>query len=95
MQLKPDRDIVQLLLKKGADIRASDTMKSSTLHFLIRGGLSDLLTPEEKNVKSSDSYGLTLLHEAASAGDQKLVEYCIENNCDINARTNTGLTARI
>ncbi|GBM30523.1 Ankyrin-3 [Araneus ventricosus] len=85
--------IVQSLLKKGADIRASNANKVTPLSLLICRGLSDLLTPEGRDVNSSDANGFSLLHQAASAGVQTLVEYCIEKSCDINARSNSGLTA--
>ncbi|GBO41994.1 Ankyrin-3 [Araneus ventricosus] len=88
-----DRGIVESLLKKGANIRASDEKNLTPLRSLISRGLSELLKDEGENVISSDDNGLTLLHEAASAGDQMIVEYCIENKCDINARSNSGLTA--
>ncbi|CAL1285639.1 unnamed protein product [Larinioides sclopetarius] len=90
---KANRDIVELLLKRGADIRASDVNKITPLYLLISKGFSDLLTPEGRDVNSTDANGFTLLHIAASAGDQTLVEYCIENSCRINARSDSGYTA--
>ncbi|GBM99861.1 Serine/threonine-protein phosphatase 6 regulatory ankyrin repeat subunit A [Araneus ventricosus] len=88
-----NRGIVESLLRKGADMRVIDEKGNTPLDHLIRMGLSDLLTPEGKDVNSSDLTGSTLLHVAAFFGDQLLVEHCIENGCDINARTNSGSTA--
>ncbi|GBM30553.1 Ankyrin-3 [Araneus ventricosus] len=91
--INEDRGTVESLLKKGADIRSPNANKNTPLCFLIARGLSDLLTPEGKDVKTSDDNGYTLLHVAALYGDQMLVEYCIENSCEINARSTSGLTA--
>ncbi|GBM99853.1 Ankyrin-1 [Araneus ventricosus] len=88
-----DRAVVESLLEKGADIRAIDANKDTPLYFLISSGLSDLLTLDFRDVDSSDANGCTLFHSAALAGDQTLVEYCIENRCDIKARDNFGSTA--
>ncbi|GBM99855.1 Ankyrin-1 [Araneus ventricosus] len=91
--LNADRGIAESLLKKGADIQANDANKDTPTHILIARGLSDLLTSEERNFNFLDVNGYNLLHLAALFGDQMLVEYCIENNFDIHARSNSGLTA--
>ncbi|GBN40780.1 Putative ankyrin repeat protein RF_0381 [Araneus ventricosus] len=73
--LNADRGMVESLLRKGADIRASDANEITPFYLLFSRGLSDLFTPEDRDVYSSDGHGFTLLHRAASAGDQTLVEY--------------------
>ncbi|CAL1285646.1 unnamed protein product [Larinioides sclopetarius] len=91
--MNKDRGVVKSLLKKGADIRSPNAEKNTPLCFIIARGLSDLIPSEEKDVYWSDDHGFTLLHQAASAGDEKLVEYCIEHNCNINAPSKSGVTA--
>ncbi|CAL1285645.1 unnamed protein product [Larinioides sclopetarius] len=91
--LNGDRSMVEYMLKNGADIRKNIANDVTPLHLLIQAGVSGLLTPEGKDVTISDANGYTLLHLAALYGDQKLVQYCIENSCEINARSDDGLTA--
>ncbi|CAL1300006.1 unnamed protein product [Larinioides sclopetarius] len=84
--------MVEFLLKKGADIRASDANKTTLLYFLISEGLSDFFSLERDDIISSDTSGYTLLHLAALCGNLGLVEHFIEKKCDINARSNSGST---
>ncbi|MCL2755309.1 MAG: DUF2314 domain-containing protein [Oscillospiraceae bacterium] len=59
----------------------------------MKDGLVKFLQEQPKNITSNDSFGYTMLHRQAIAGNKACVEVLIEAGADINAKTNNGHTA--
>ncbi|GFS92088.1 ankyrin-3 [Nephila pilipes] len=82
-----------LLISKRADIKAKDNNKATPIHIMVSNKLSELLIKCKANIEFVDSYGYTTLHLGALNGNLKFVIYCLENGCNMNAKTISGLTA--
>ncbi|MCJ1472235.1 hypothetical protein MMC13_000882 [Lambiella insularis] len=87
---------VEVLLEKGANIRAIDDQGKSIAHFAARESdpenLGRLLR-QDFDVNTSDRYGYNLIHEAVYAGSYEAVRILISCNVDLRATTRGGATA--
>ena len=89
-------DEVKLLLEKGADINAVNSVGLTPLHLAARSGHTDmvaLLLARKADVMAKDIFGLTSLHLAAQYGHENTMYLLIANGAVIESRTNTqGMT---
>ena len=92
------RAMVDLLLKKGTDIKAKNAMQldRTPLWAAINGGrdeMLELVIALGVNVNAPDTNKLTPLHFAAGPPDQaKMVETLLKNGANINAQQGVGAT---
>ena len=82
------KDIVQLLLSKGASIEARDRSSWTPLHVATRNGHTgtvELLLSKGASLEAKDTDGWTPLHHAASGGHTSTVELLLEKGASIEA----------
>jgi ankyrin repeat protein len=87
--LKGHNDIIQYLIKKGADISAQDSDGSAPLNWAANFGHEEIVTTLIKNgadVNSQNNFGLTPLHGASYKGYLDIVKILIEKGSEINVR---------
>lgn len=83
------KDIVDLLLDKGANIHTLDDEGGTLLHNASIGGLLELsqrLIKEGIDINSRDNRGKTPLHYAVREGHLKIVKSLIENKAELNIK---------
>jgi len=88
---KGHKDIIQYLIKKGADIHAQDSDGSSPLYWAANFGHEEIVTTLIKNgaeVNSQNNFGITPLHGAAFKGYTDIVKLFIEKGSEINVKNN-------
>jgi len=82
--------IAELLITKGADIEARDTLGHTALHYAVLTGWPEnvvtTLINAGANVNARDHDDLTPLHYAALAGYTDRVKTLLEKGADTNAR---------
>jgi len=91
-----DRDIVKLLVKKGADINAVGENGYTVLMEAARRGhqeVVEFLVEKGADVNAIDSHGRTALIEAAVYGTQEMVGFLVEKGANVNATGRDGWTA--
>ncbi|MHC4203403.1 MAG: ankyrin repeat domain-containing protein [Planctomycetota bacterium] len=90
-----DRDIVELLLDKGADVNEKDDASGFTaLHHaaqLSRNNIAELLIARGADVNAKDKQGHTPLYVAVNH-DYKVTELLINEGADSSIRTESGRT---
>lgn len=93
---KGRKEIIKLLLDKGADLKALDMKGMTPLHRATERGHKEtveLLLARKADVKMVDKYDhCTALHLAAERDDRKVVELLLENDADIDAADIEGGT---
>ncbi|KAJ9664983.1 hypothetical protein H2201_004847 [Coniosporium apollinis] len=90
------REMVQLLLKEGADLRGRDYMERTALDIAVQWrneALTRLLVEEGADIMAYDRRGETALHKAASEGSAAVVELLLEMGADVRAKDRWGKTA--
>ncbi|KAI0290858.1 ankyrin repeat-containing domain protein [Russula brevipes] len=83
-------EVMQLLLARGVDLRASANLCGSTLRtaaFRGRTEVIQLLLRYHADANESDDNGMTALHCASTQGHFKVVQLLLEHGADANART--------
>jgi hypothetical protein len=88
--------VVQLLLDKGADIKAKDKPGQTALHFAVTGGheaVVQLLLNKGADINAKDNNGKTVLHRAAFGGHEAVVRLLVDSGADVKAKDNNGKTA--
>ncbi len=89
-------EIVQMLLKEGADPLERDRQWGATpLHTAAGNGhcnVMDVLRPYYKSVDISDKLGRTPLHYAAMGGKLQAMEWLLRRGASINAKDREGMT---
>lgn len=98
----PPLEIIALLLGAGIDIGLRDQRGQTAMHQIVRdrsqlpvqGYLEyfKLLIKHGADPSVTDVQGLTILHQAAAAGEYPLVEMLIDAGVDVNARKTNGRT---
>lgn len=94
--LEGNLPIVQLLLSRGADPSARDSMNATCLHAAAREGhehlIDTLLADERSDVAARDKYGRTPLHDAVFGGHTKAAAALVARasnvfaeDCDLKA----------
>jgi len=90
-----NRDIIQLLLDKGADINAKDEKSGSTaLHYAVRFSkreTAELLIARGADINARDKQGHTPLYVAANH-DYKITEFLLSEGADSSIRIESGQT---
>ena len=81
------KEIVELLIQKGADVNKENNYKSTPLHVAARWNsqkeIVELLIKAGADVNKENIYGSTPLHEAVVNG-QEIVELLIKASADVN-----------
>ncbi|KAH7145594.1 ankyrin repeat-containing domain protein [Dactylonectria estremocensis] len=86
---------VDLLLKRGADPRATDVSTRSPLHYAAESGVPrtvELLLNNGADVRTTDISNRTALHEAAKKGTPTTVELLLNRGADAQATDVDGKT---
>ncbi|XP_063705994.1 ankyrin repeat and KH domain-containing protein mask-like isoform X2 [Culicoides brevitarsis] len=84
-------DIIELLLKHGADVNAQSSTGNTPLMYACAGGHVDavkLLLAAGANVEDHNENGHTPLMEAASAGHVSVAKILLEHGAGINTHSN-------
>jgi ankyrin repeat protein len=82
-----NREIVELLLKHGADINQADDEGRTALFKVVNKGYRDivkLLLDHGADVNKARIYGETPLHEPAAQGNNDIVELLLKAGADLN-----------
>ena len=90
-----DRALVELLLRKGADIQSKDSFGWTPLHHAAgeaQKEVVELLVANGAEVSAKTDDGRTPLHAAAGGGGTAVVEFLIAKGADINGKDNMGRT---
>jgi ankyrin repeat protein len=89
--------VIQLLLRKGADINATTLNGFTPLMKAIDSGSMDafqcLLEDPNININQQTKFGYTALMSAAIANDCFMIETLLEHGAEINKTTTKGKTA--
>ncbi|GFR24112.1 ankyrin-3 [Trichonephila clavata] len=91
--VRKHNEIVKLLLKNKANTSIVDCFGLTPFYVSIANGMSELYLVEDIDINFTDVDGYTPLHIAATYGDEKLVKYCINKSCNVNAQCLRGFTA--
>ena len=96
-QLAKAKEIVELLLAKGAKINAKDDFKQTPLHSVCQFGahtevIAAILIANGAKVNIKDENGVTPLSFAAMKGDIELIELLIKAGANVNSKDRDGTT---
>ena len=88
-----DEKCITLLLKAGGNVRAENIGGRIPLFFIDRAGcgLVALLVQRGGEIDHRDHDGETALHNAAKSGYSDMIDECVMNGTDINARDHRGI----
>jgi ankyrin repeat protein len=89
------KNIIQLLLKYGANVNIQDTKGQTPLHYAIsynQAYIAERLIQTGADVNIQDTKGQTPLHYAARYNQTHIAKILLENGACIDARDNIGHT---
>lgn len=89
------KEMIELLLKMGADMEAGDNEGSNALHNAAAGGHLDilnLLLDRGTDVNGCDSQGMTALHFTCSREHLKCTRFLISREADVHVKEQSGRT---
>jgi ankyrin repeat protein len=84
-----------LLVQKGADVKARTVRGETPLHMAAKGGLAaivELLLSKGADIDARDSEEETPLHEASAGGHREAVETLLANGASIDVQEEEGAT---
>ncbi len=90
------KDIVDLLIAKGASLSTKDDMSATLLHNAAIGGLVELskrLVTEGTSLDDLDARGRTPLHYAVKQGSLDIVKALVEKGANLNVKGKDERTA--
>ncbi len=90
------REIVELLLDRGADINARANYNRTALHLAAERGhreIVELLLDRGADINIRTNYNRTALHIAALWGNREIAELLLDRGADIKIRDDDNLTA--
>ncbi len=98
-----NRDVVELLLAKGAKVNATDNDRMTPLHLVAKNDQKEtaklvletatLLLANNADVSAVDfPFGDTPLHKAAGGNCKEMAELLLANKADVNAQNGSGWT---
>ena len=84
-------EILKILHKKGADVKATDCLGNNALHLAVQKSntielIKYLVEQVKLDVNSRNLENQTALHLATYYGNMPVVEYLIENGAQVDAR---------
>ena len=90
-------EVVQALIKKGADVNAKDKNSSTALMAVSQNGHREIVQllldkGADVNAKRTDG-GVTALMIASQNGHQEVVQSLLDKGADVNAKKTDGVTA--
>jgi ribosomal protein L7/L12 len=86
LHIAKDKATAELLLLKGADIKAKDKFGGPPLHYACRGGdkqMVDFLVSKGADINAEDYEGSSAMHWART---KELVEFLLSKGADVNAK---------
>ncbi|MBD1828763.1 ankyrin repeat domain-containing protein [Microcoleus vaginatus GB1-A2] len=83
------KELVQQLIKDGANVAIRDRIKRTPLHYATTKEVAALLMLD---INAIDQYGDTPLHLAVDRGSQDIAELLIANGARVNVRNANGQT---
>ena len=89
------RQVVALLLQRGADVKDVDNIGNSVLTYAALGGnvqVAKLLIDKGASTDATNSHGISMLHAAAISGNLDMMKLFIDKGADINAANDRGET---
>ncbi|KAI0858323.1 nacht and ankyrin domain-containing protein [Xylaria cubensis] len=89
-------DIVQTLMKHGADISARNGWNGTPLHAALRAGhtkIAEILIASGVDISAKNRGEKTALHHAAKRGQEDVVQLLLKNGADVLAEDRSGKTA--
>lgn len=91
-----DKKCCEILLKRGAQVSASNLREIPPLQCAILGGhwdITDLLLREKADLEQTDNVGRTALIVAAMEGHLGILELLISREASLEAKDSKGLSA--
>lgn len=92
-----NRDVLQLLCERGADVNAKDKDGNTALHFAVRNGntaVVELLLKQGANVEATGGRSnLTALMEAATHGRNSIAIMLLQAGASVSTANHQGRTA--
>ena len=89
------KDLVQLLLDRGADVNAKASSGGMPLHYAAELGnkeIAELLLARGADVNAKNDIGATPLYQAVDHGQKELVALLLANGADVNTKADSGNT---
>ena len=89
------KDTVQLLLAKGADVNAKSNDGETPLQVAAitnSKDVAELLLAKGASIDTKDAHGVTPLYHAVARGGNDMVELLLTKGADINVKTDDGKT---
>jgi ankyrin repeat protein len=89
------RDIVELLLAKGADVNTRNGGGNTPLHWAAKYGhkdVAELLLAKGADINARNADGIAPLHYAAMKGSKAVAELLLSMDANVNARDKGGGT---
>ena len=90
--MKGNKEIVELLIAKGADVNANSESGSTPLHGAYNGEIVELLITKGSNVNVRNGVGQTPLLLAVIFGQKEIVKILVAKGADVHARDDAGVT---
>ncbi|KAI9819955.1 MAG: hypothetical protein M1827_006525 [Pycnora praestabilis] len=94
--LKEGDELVDLLLRKEADVNSKNFNGQTALHFCASKNnlqVAHSLVEHKASARIKDKRGQLALHRAAAIGSVPMVKLLLENKTPLNAADTSGLTA--